>query len=215
MAARTNEVRRADGSTYRRAGAGPALVLVHGYLAGAAQWQHEFARLSARVDVIALDLPGYGDAAAAGCIDRIDGFAAHLAGLVDELGLTRFHLMGHSMGGMIVQEFAAGHADRIDKLILYGTGPLGLMPDRFEPLEVSRQRLAEDGVARTIRRIGATWFRDGCAAPGFELVASLGAQASEPAAQAGLDAMSRWDGRTGLAGLSRRARVHWGGGDRS
>ena len=215
MAARTDEVTRADGSTYRRAGAGPVLVLVHGYLGGAAQWQHEFARLSDRFDVIALDLPGYGDAARAGCIDRIDGFAAHLAGLVDELGLTRFHLLGHSMGGMIVQEFAARHAARIDRLILYGTGPLGLMPDRFEPLDVSRKRLAEDGVARTIRRIGSTWFREGSAAPGFELVASLGAQASESAAQAGLDAMSRWDGRAALAGLSMPALVLWGDGDQS
>lgn len=215
MAARTDEVTRADGSTYRRAGAGPALVLVHGYLGGAAQWQNEFAHLSDRFDVIAPDLPGFGDAAAAGCIDRIEGFAAHVAGLVDELGLKRFHLLGHSMGGMIVQDFAARHADRIDRLILYGTGPLGMMPDRFEPLEVSRKRLAEDGVARTIRRIGATWFRDGSAAPGFELVASLGAQASEAAALAGLDAMSRWDGRAALAGLSMPALVLWGDGDQS
>ena len=170
MAARTDEVRRADGSTYRRAGAGPALVLVHGYLGGAAQWQHEFARLSDRFDVIAPDLPGYGDAAAAGCIDRIDGFAAHLAGLVDELGLTRFHLLGHSMGGMIVQEFAARHAARIDRLILYGTGPLGLMPDRFEPLDVSRKgwpRMASParsaasdrhGSATDVPRRGSSWW---------------------------------------------------------
>jgi pimeloyl-ACP methyl ester carboxylesterase len=191
------------------------LVLVHGYLGGAAQWQNEFACLSDCFDVIAPDLPGYGDAAAAGCIDRIEGFAAHVAGLVDELGLTRFHLLGHSMGGMIVQEFAARHAARIDKLILYGTGPLGMMPDRFETLDMSRRRLAEDGVASTIRRIGSTWFRHGDAAQGFALVADVGAKATQCAAQAGLDAMSHWDGRPALPHLAMPSLVVWGDGDQS
>jgi pimeloyl-ACP methyl ester carboxylesterase len=215
VVARTDEVTRADGSTYRRAGTGPALLLVHGYLGGAAQWQNEIERLSDSFDVIAPDLPGYGNAAAAGCIDRIEGFADHLAGLVDELGIKRFCLLGHSMGGMIAQEFASQFSDRVEKLILYGTGPLGLMPDRFEPLDVSRRRLAEDGVACTIRRIGATWFRDGDAAPGFNLVASLGAQTKEAAAQAGLDAMSHWDGRAALVRISMPSLVLWGDGDQS
>lgn len=215
MAARTDEVRRADGSTYRRAGAGPVLLLVHGYLGGSAQWAHEFARLSDRFDVIAPDLPGFGDAAGAPCIDRIEGFAQHLARLMDELGIERFFLLGHSMGGMIAQEFAARYPDRIEKLILYGTGPLGLMPDRFETLEMSRRRLAEDGVAQTIRRIGSTWFRHGATAQGFPVVAEVGAKATQGAAQAGLEAMRHWDGRAALARLSMPALVIWGDGDQS
>lgn len=215
MVARTDEITRADGSTYRRAGAGPVLLLVHGYLGGAAQWQQEFDNLSDRFDVIAPDLPGFGDAAAAPCIDRIEGFAAHLAGLMDELEIDRFHLLGHSMGGMIAQDFAARYAARIEKLILYGTGPLGLMPDRFETLEMSRRRLAEDGVARTIRRIGSTWFREGDAAQGFQVVADVGAKASQNSAQAGLDAMSHWDGRAALSKLDMPSLVIWGDGDQS
>jgi len=217
LVARTDEITRADGSTYRRAGAGagPVLLLVHGYLGGAAQWQQEFDHLSRRFDVIAPDLPGYGDAAAASAIDRIEGFALHLAGLMDELKIDRFCLLGHSMGGMIAQEFAARFPDRIEKLILYGTGPLGLMPDRFETLEMSRRRLAEDGVARTIRRIGSTWFRHGDAAQGFQVVAETGAKASQRSAQAGLDAMSHWDGRAALCGLSMPSLVIWGDGDQS
>ena len=215
MVARTDEITRADGSTYRRAGAGPVLLLVHGYLGGAAQWQREFDQLSGHFDVIAPDLPGFGDAAGAPCIDRIEGFALHLAGLVDELKIDRFCLLGHSMGGMIAQEFASRFSDRVDKLILYGTGPLGLMPDRFETLEMSRRRLAEDGVARTIRRIGSTWFRHGDLTQGFQVVAELGAKASQSAAQAGLDAMSHWDGRAALSSLAMPSLVVWGDGDQS
>ncbi|KGM89224.1 putative hydrolase or acyltransferase (alpha/beta hydrolase superfamily) [Roseovarius mucosus DSM 17069] len=215
MVARTDALIARSGLSYRRAGAGAPLVLVHGYLGGSAQWQAELARFSDRFDVIAPDLPGYAGSAGLPPPERIAAFAAAVVALLDELGIGRFTLMGHSMGGMIVQELAATHPDRIARLILYGTGPLGAMPNRFEPLETSRARLRSDGVAQTIRRIGATWFRQGAAAEGFEIVAELGAQATEAAALAGLDAMSHWDGRGALGRLTMPTLVLWGDGDRS
>jgi pimeloyl-ACP methyl ester carboxylesterase len=215
VVARTDALISQRGLSYRRAGAGTPLVLVHGYLGGSAQWQAEIARFSDRFDVIAPDLPGYAGSAGLPPAERIAAFGAAVVELLDELGLGRIILLGHSMGGMIVQEMAATHPDRIARLILYGTGPLGAMPDRFEPLDISRERVRSDGVAQTIRRIGATWFRDGAAARGFETVAELGAQATEAAALAGLDAMSHWDGRGALSRLTMPALVLWGDGDRS
>ncbi|MGB3312935.1 MAG: alpha/beta hydrolase [Albidovulum sp.] len=215
MVARSDALTAASGLSYRRAGTGQPLVLVHGYLGGSAQWQAEIDRFSAGYDVIAPDLPGF--AASAGCnpVDRIEGFVAAIIGLLDELGVTTFMLMGHSMGGMIAQEMAARHGDRVTRLVLYGTGPLGVMPDRFETLDISRQRLRADGVAETTRRIGATWFRDGEQATGFGLVAALGAQASEAAAMGALDAMDHWDGRPAIPTLTMPSLVIWGDGDKS
>ena len=215
MAARTDALTARSGLSYRRKGTGTPLVLVHGYLGGAAQWQAEIDRFADRFDVIAPDLPGFAGSAALPPAHRIADFAAAVVALLDELGVGRITLLGHSMGGMIVQDLAATHPDRIARLILYGTGPLGAMPDRFELLETSRASIRADGMARTIRRIGATWFREGAAARGFEIVARLGAQASEPAALAGLDAMDRWDGRGALARLTMPALVLWGDRDRS
>jgi len=215
VAARTDALTARSGLSYRRKGRGTPLVLVHGYLGGAAQWQAEIERFADRFDVIAPDLPGYAGSAALPPADRIARFGAAVVDLLDELGLGRITLLGHSMGGMIVQEIAATHPERIARLILYGTGPLGLMPDRFEPLDTSRDRVSCDGVAQTIRRIGATWFREGTAAHGFGIVADLGAQASEAAALAGLDAMSHWDGRSALIRLTMPTLVLWGDGDKS
>ena len=215
MAARTDALISRRGLTYRRAGSGTPLVLVHGYLGGSRQWQAEIALFSKRFDVIAPDLPGFAGAAHLHAADRIGTFASAIVDLMDDLGLGRVMLLGHSMGGMIVQELAATHAHRIERLVLYGTGPLGLMPDRFEPLETSRERIRAEGVGHTVRRIGATWFRDGDQAPGFEVVSSLGAQASEAAALAGLDAMSHWDGRQQMQRLTMPTLVLWGDGDRS
>lgn len=200
---------------HRRAGSGTPLVLVHGYLGGSAQWETEIAHFSADYDVIAPDLPGFGDAAEeAGCA-RIGDMADRVIGLLDALGIDRFVLLGHSMGGMIAQEIAAKVGDRIVSLILYGTGPLGSMPDRFEPIQLSRERLGTDGVARTIDRIGATWLRKGADAAGFPLVARIGAQANPKAALAALDAMDVWDGREALKELAMPTLVVWGDSDRS
>lgn len=215
MAARTDALTSRRGLTYRRAGSGTPLVLVHGYLGGSGQWKAELDRFSDRFDVIAPDLPGFGNAAHLPSADRIGTFAEAVVELMDDLGLGRVMLLGHSMGGMIVQELAARHVHRIERLVLYGTGPLGLMPDRFEPLETSRERIRAEGVGHTVRRIGATWFRDGDRATGFDVVASLGAQASQAAALAGLDAMAHWDGRGQMQSLTMPTLVLWGDGDRS
>ncbi|EPX79380.1 alpha/beta fold hydrolase [Litoreibacter arenae] len=200
---------------HRRAGSGPVLVLVHGYLGGSAQWEAEIDLYSANYDVIAPDLPGFGAAADRPGCDRIEGFAQAVMDLLNQLGVDRFTLLGHSMGGMIVQEMAANHADRVERLVLYGTGPLGAMPDRFEPLDVSRQRLRDDGVPDTARRIGATWFLNGEEAPGFPAIRDIGAQASVQAALAALDAMASWDGRPALDRLTMPTLVLWGDSDRS
>ncbi|MAZ19925.1 alpha/beta hydrolase [Roseovarius sp.] len=200
---------------HRRAGQGLPLVLVHGYLGGSAQWASEIEAFCDRFDVIAPDLPGYGAASDEPGCDRIEAMADRIIELLDGLGIGDFLLMGHSMGGMIAQEIAAKTGNRVTKLILYGTGPLGLMPDRFEPIQLSRERLRTDGVAKTIERIGATWFRQGAAAAGFPLLAQIGAQANQQAALAGLDAMAAWDGRPALTRLTMPTLVVWGHDDQS
>jgi len=200
---------------HRRAGQGSALVLVHGYLGGSAQWEAEIAHFSDRFDVIAPDLPGFGDATARPGCARIADMAGAVTGLLDQLGIDRFILLGHSMGGMIAQQIAASQSHRVEKLILYGTGPLGLMPDRFEPIGLSRERLERDGIDATIRRIAGTWFCKGESAPGFAQVAGIGARASAAAARAALDAMAAWDGRSALPGLAMPTLVIWGHDDQS
>lgn len=204
-----------DTLPHRRAGSGVPLVLVHGFLGGSEQWEREIAHFSNRFDVIAPDIPGYGDAAGWPALDRIEDMADAVIRLLDHLGVERFVLLGHSMGGMIVQEIAAKIGPRISHLILYGTGPLGLMPDRFEPLELSKNRICADGVAKSASRIGATWFCGGESGRGFDLVAKIGAYTGKTAALAGLDAMSRWDGRASLEKLKMPTLVVWGDSDKS
>lgn len=199
----------------RRAGTGRTLVLVHGYLGGSRQWAAEIEHLRGHFDIVALDLAGYGEARHLPAPSDMATHARSVLATLDELGVERFHLLGHSMGGMVAQEMVHQAPERVARLVLYGTGPLGSIPGRFETMARSRERLVEDGVERTARRICATWLLAREASPAYEALAGLAAQASAQAAEAGLWAMERWDGRDRLATIRQPTLVLWGEHDRS
>jgi 2-hydroxy-6-oxonona-2,4-dienedioate hydrolase len=191
------------------------LVLVHGYLGGSNQWAAELPALSQHFEVITLDLAGYGKANHLSAPTDMTSHAHNVLATLSHIGIERFHLLGHSMGGMVVQEITHLAPQRVDKLVLYATGPLGLIPGRFETMARSRERLKEDGVERTVRRICATWLLDREASPAFEDLATLATQSSEQAASAGLSAMESWDGRAYLGHIAQPTLILWGEHDRS
>lgn len=200
---------------YLRQGAGEPLVLVHGYLGGAPMWEPQIAALSKRFDVIAPELRGYGSNTALDSATSVDGFANEILQLLSEIGIEQFHLLGHSMGGMIVQQMTACSPDRIKSLICFGTGPRGVMPNRFETIDESRKRFLSQGVATTAKQIASKWFVEGEQADGYELCCGLGEGVSVSTALTGLRAMETWDGREALASIKQPTLVLWGDSDRS
>jgi 2-hydroxy-6-oxonona-2,4-dienedioate hydrolase len=199
----------------QRLGLGTPLVLVHGYLGGSSQWATQLPFLCQHFEVVTLDLAGYGMANHLAAPTNLADHARHVLATLDHMGIDRFYLLGHSMGGMVVQEITRQSPHRVIKLVLYATGPIGNIPGRFETMARSRERLKEDGVQRTARRICATWLLDYEASPAFESLATLATQASEQAASAGLSAMESWDGREYLGRIDQATLVIWGENDRS
>jgi pimeloyl-ACP methyl ester carboxylesterase len=191
------------------------LVLVHGYFGGGSQWAAQKVAFGDQFQVITPDLPGFGDNNRSTAPETIKGFAINVFRQLDALGVHRFHLAGHSMGGMIVQEMVALAPERIQKLVLYGTGPLGLMPGRFETIDESRRAVQEQGVETTGRRIAATWFMQGESGQGYDVCAALASRATLQAALAGLTAMESWSGVAALPGIKSPTLVIWGDGDRA
>ena len=200
---------------FQRVGVGAPLVLVHGYLGGSSQWDAQLPLLSQHFEVVTLDLAGYGMANHLVAPTDLADHARNVLAMLDHMGIERFHLLGHSMGGMVVQEITRQAPHRVNKLVLYATGPLGCIPGRFETMARSRERLKEDGVQRTARRICATWLLDREASPAFDALAALATRASEQAASAGLSAMESWDGREHLSRIEQATLVIWGEGDRT
>jgi pimeloyl-ACP methyl ester carboxylesterase len=201
--------------SFRRQGKGPALVLVHGYLGGSAIWTDQLTKFSRDRDVICPDLAGFGDSAKLTAPDSIEGHARCVLELLDSLGVLEFDLLGHSMGGMIAQELVRLAPDRVLNLVLYGTGPQGVLPGRFETIAQSRARFLRDGISITARKIAATWFLKGEEAGAFPLCQHLGEQASMQAVLASLQAWEHWDGRDKLSQIQTRTLILWGSRDRS
>ena len=200
---------------FARVGGGASLVLVHGYLGGSSQWDAQLPLLSQHFEVVAVDLAGYGLANHLAAPTDLADHARNVLATLDHIGIEHFHLLGHSMGGMVVQEIIRQAPHRVKKLVLYATGPIGCIPGRFETMSRSRERLREDGVQRTARRISATWLLEREASPAFEALAALATQASEQAASAGLSAMESWDGREHLIRIEQPTLIVWGESDRT
>ncbi|MBG6147483.1 pimeloyl-ACP methyl ester carboxylesterase [Labrenzia sp. EL_142] len=190
------------------------LVLVHGFMGGSEQWKMQ-APLADIGPLVTPDLPGFGQNAGAPPVNSIGGFADWvLQDLLDQ-GIERFHLLGHSMGGMIVQEMMRRSPEAVDRLILYGTGPVGVLPGRFETIETSMKRAAEDGAAATARRISATWFMRGEQAEEYAACAAIAEKSGLSAITAGLEAMRDWSGEDSLSAIQAPSLVLWGDGDRT
>lgn len=102
----------------------PAVVLLHGVTAHARGWDTFARALSPDFRVLALDLRGHGDSDAPPDADyRVAAMAADVRALADALGLARFALVGHSMGGRIAIAFAGEHGRRVARLVLVDIGP--------------------------------------------------------------------------------------------
>lgn len=117
------------GSTvsYLRAGggAGTPLLLLHGYGCSAGMWEPNLAALGRDRPVVAVDLPGHGGSGSPAdpARYRIDEVTADLAAVLDEIGVERAVLAGHSLGGYCSLSFALAHPGRVAALVLVDTGP--------------------------------------------------------------------------------------------
>jgi pimeloyl-ACP methyl ester carboxylesterase len=93
---------------YHRVGDGPPLVLIHGIGHRWQGWEPVFDRLTPERELIAIDLPGFGDSPPPppGTPAGIDSITDLVSGFLDDLGLERPHVAGNSLGGWAALELA-------------------------------------------------------------------------------------------------------------
>jgi pimeloyl-ACP methyl ester carboxylesterase len=95
---------------YERAGSGPSLVLVHGFVGdGRSTWSSQLEALSDEFTVVAWDAPGAGRSSDPPQWFRLSDYADCLSGFVGALGLVRPHLIGLSFGAALVLEVFRRH----------------------------------------------------------------------------------------------------------
>ena len=196
-------------------GKGFPLVLVHGFLGSSKMWKPQIDFFKDHFRIITPDLPGFGKSNKAKSHNNIQSIANLLINCLEEKKIHKFHLLGHSMGGMIVQEMAKKVGDKISKLVCYSTGPRGEMPGRFETVDESRKNLQKNGLETMARNIAKTWFIKGENAKYFDVCIETGKQTSMEAVDNSLVAFKNWNGVDTLKNIKNETLIIWGDHDKS
>ena len=119
----------------------PNLILVHGSRDHARSWDLVAQALSPHFRMLAPDLRGHGDSSwAPGAMYSIPEYVLDVSALVDIVGGTPLDLIGHSLGGAVVLQYAGTYPERVRRVVcIEGFGPA---PDRILP-RPAHERLRE------------------------------------------------------------------------
>jgi pimeloyl-ACP methyl ester carboxylesterase len=124
---------------WRRAGAGPAIVFLHGFPLSGVTWQPVVERLGLRFTCVMPDLIGLGGSSSPADEDYTSpGQARAIRGVIDALGIERYVLVGNDTGGWVARELALIDSERISHLVLTNTE----IPGHRPPWIPTYQRLA-------------------------------------------------------------------------
>src|SRR5215212_6350139 len=111
--------------TYRLAGEGPPLLLLHGITSSSQTWEAVLPLLAEHHTVIAPDLLGHGSSAKPRGDYSLGAYASGVRDLIAALGYDHATVVGHSLGGGIAMQMAYQFPQRVDRLVLVNSGGLG------------------------------------------------------------------------------------------
>src|SRR4051794_7613393 len=111
--------------TYRTAGSGPVLLLLHGIANSSETWEPVAEALAEHFTIIAPDLLGHGHSATPRGDYSLGAHASGARDLLTALGHDRVTVVGHSLGGGVAMQFAYQFPERCERLGLVSSGGLG------------------------------------------------------------------------------------------
>ncbi len=196
-------------------GEGFPFVLVHGYLGSSEMWTFQKEFFSKDYRVIIPALPGFGESHNVKSLDSINKMAKEIINVLDQKKIDKFNLIGHSMGGMIVQEITKLIGYRVNKLICFATGAIGDIPGRFETMDETRKKLKKEGTQLSFSRVPLKWFIKGNKDKNYFLCENAVKNVSLETADNALLAMKNWRGRENLRNIKNDTLIIWGDKDTS
>ena len=127
---------------------GETLLMIHGFGADKDNWLRFARHLTERYQVIALDLPGFGDSSKPNASYDVGTQAERLASFVQALKIDRLHLIGNSMGGHIAALYAARYPQRVSSLALFDNAGVNA-PQKSELIQRLERGVANPLVVKT------------------------------------------------------------------
>ena len=153
---------------YEAAGAGPPLLLLHGYPQTRTCWHRVAPALAERFTVVAADLRGYGDSSVppdgedhAGYSKR--AMAADMVGLMGRLGHERFAVAGHDRGGRVAHRLVRDHPGRVSRVAVLDIVPTKMLFDTADTAFATSYYhwfflIQPDGLPETMIGRDPEWF---------------------------------------------------------
>jgi pimeloyl-ACP methyl ester carboxylesterase len=111
--------------SYRQAGWGPVVVLIHGITGSSDTWLDVIEELAVDHTVVAPDLLGHGESAKPRGDYSLGAYASGIRDLLAALGHDRATVIGHSLGGGVAMQMAYQFPERVERLVLVSSGGLG------------------------------------------------------------------------------------------
>jgi 3-oxoadipate enol-lactonase len=137
-------------------GGGAPLLLLHCLGVDRHFWQFA-AELADEFRLLSFDLPGHGETSVPPAPYGIDDLAELTADLLRREGVSRAHVAGISLGGLIAQRLAAAYPELVDRLVLIDTTPRYI--DELRNMWAVRAKAArEEGVRSLIDDLLPIWF---------------------------------------------------------
>ncbi len=145
---------------YTRRGKGTPLVLLHGYPLDHHLWDEVVPLLEDTFDVILPDLRGFGESSIVDSSPTMEDYASDIAGLLDQLGIQKVAIVGHSMGGYVALAFARLYPDRVSGLGLVSSQVLADSPERKEGRYKSAADVAKNGISSVVETMTPKFTSD-------------------------------------------------------
>jgi pimeloyl-ACP methyl ester carboxylesterase len=142
---------------HRVDGSGPPLTLIHGVGARLESWDEVVERLAPRFQITRLDLRGHGRSGPIEGACTLHDFADDVRHVWQRVGVTKSHLAGFSLGGLIAQSLALSDAQRIDKLVILSA--VAGRTDEERAKVVHRLKLVQnEGIESVLGMAEERWF---------------------------------------------------------
>lgn len=140
-------------------GEGPPLVLIHGVGADLTSWDEVTAQLAGSHRIIRLDLRGHGRSTSIAEPFSLRGFSEDVAGVLDREGIASADIVGFSLGGLIAQQFALDHPQRVRRLALL-SAVADRTPQERERLASRLAVLKREGIGAIAGAARDRWFTE-------------------------------------------------------
>ncbi len=152
--------------SFRTLGNDDPLIIMHGVFGSSDNWQTLGKVFSEQFKVYLVDMRNHGNSPHSDEFDY-DVMVKDVIELMDDEGISKSHIIGHSMGGKVAMHLATQHADRVEKLIVVDIAPKHYPPHHQQIFEgfhsvdftnLQNRKDADDQMAKVISNFGVRQF---------------------------------------------------------